>query len=479
MKMISASGKTAFGICCLAVLLGACEQPGTVGSASQALYPKTAKLWHKPQIQVCWESQPDTWIVEKGWVQDALAQTWEEVSQVQFQGWQTCRPGTPGIHIGIVDARPHAQYLGIDLDGVTDGVMLNFTYDKWGQSCAGIRESCIRIDAVHEFGHALGWAHEQNRGDTPSSCTDAPQGDDGDLFFDYWDAYSIMNYCNADYKARIWKGVETISSSDVRGVQYLYGAKPGTIGAYWGKCLDAARPDNGGLLQTWDCTGDATHQKWYFELSSFTSAIVNHVTFRLVDSPGASQANGTRLQVWDRSGFRDAQQWYLAPAMIHGHAAKCLDVPNGNFNNGTPVQMYRCWGGPPQRWTLDASGRLHVGNKCLEVDSSNSGNGGQPRLWDCDGTRDQSWTLRPGGAITASNGKCLDVNQWDTSDGAVVQLWDCNGGVNQHWSFRGPITHGAQSNQCMDVAGGSNRPGTAIQLWDCNGGDNQDFDYTP
>jgi hypothetical protein len=72
---------------------------------------------------------------------------------------------------------------------------------------------------VHEFGHALGFAHEQNRPDRPSTCTEPAQGSNGNLMIGAWDLQSVMNYCNPD-----WNGNGQLSATDIAGVRQLYGA---------------------------------------------------------------------------------------------------------------------------------------------------------------------------------------------------------------------------------------------------------------
>lgn len=68
-----------------------------------------------------------------------------------------------------------------------------------------------------EFGHALGFAHEQNRGDTPSTC-DQAQGSDGDRTVGAWDVSSVMNYCNPK-----WNNDGNLSAVDLIGVRQFYG----------------------------------------------------------------------------------------------------------------------------------------------------------------------------------------------------------------------------------------------------------------
>ena len=47
---------------------------------------------------------------------------------------------------------PHVKRLGKYLDGLPDGIVLNFTFRRWGLSCAQTQEYCIKAIAVHELG---------------------------------------------------------------------------------------------------------------------------------------------------------------------------------------------------------------------------------------------------------------------------------------------------------------------------------------
>lgn len=185
-------------------------------------YPSMALRWTINPISVCWEDVSASNASDRAIVEAAAAESWSQASAVKFSYWGPCQPSHLGIRIGVHDSGPHVKGLGTRLDGVEEGMVLNFTFDRWGQGCSASevqRKRCIYSIAVHEFGHALGFAHEQNRPDTPIDlCEEGPQGTDGDTILTPWDLESVMNYCNPTYNN---DGI--LSELDRYAVRSIYG----------------------------------------------------------------------------------------------------------------------------------------------------------------------------------------------------------------------------------------------------------------
>jgi hypothetical protein len=182
-------------------------------------FPLMNAKWPFNVVFVCWENPSNTDIRERRIVQRAVAETWEANSSLHFRGWQECAPATKGIRILIEDSGPHTKMLGKYVDGIRNGMVLNFSFYNWGQSCQATRDDCIYSIAVHEFGHAIGFAHEQNRPDTAGECGLKKQGPDGDLLLTPWDPHSAMNYCNS-----VYNNGGQLSALDIKAVAYIYGA---------------------------------------------------------------------------------------------------------------------------------------------------------------------------------------------------------------------------------------------------------------
>ena len=74
-------------------------------------------------------------------------------------------------------------------------------------------------------------------------------------------------------------------------------------------------------------------------------------------------------------------------------SSSCIDITGANYSNGTPIQLYSCWGGANQQWQVE-NGQLvnPASGKCLDDPNSNTANGTQLDLWTCNGGSNQQWT---------------------------------------------------------------------------------------
>jgi len=171
-------------------------------------------------------------------IQGAIARTWVAVSNVNVTWREGCpTTGTERfvkVQIGrngmVPDGRG-GMYYDHSTDGQTRGLgmaalcapttapadlfgTLGMTF--WVEDNGGSVAPRMEYVAVHEFGHVLGFAHEQERAEQEArACGPAVAGG---INVGPYDPESVMNYCNHYGN---YRGV--LSEGDVAGARQLYG----------------------------------------------------------------------------------------------------------------------------------------------------------------------------------------------------------------------------------------------------------------
>jgi streptogrisin C len=181
-------------------------------------------------------------------------------------------------------------------------------------------------------------------------------------------------------------------------------AEPGDSGGSWISGNQAQGVTSGG---SGNCTSGGT--MWFQPVNE----ILQTYGLSLTTSGGGSGGTSSIVSNWNN---------------------KCIDVPNSNFSDGVPLQMYGCNNTGAQKWTFTGGTLQTADNKCMDVAWGSTANGAVIQIVGCGGNPAQQFVLSAAGdLVNPQANKCVDIKDWNGADGAALQLWDCGGTANQKW----------------------------------------------
>jgi hypothetical protein len=448
-------------------------------------------------IGVCWENPTSTDATFRTTVQNIVSANWQRYTRLNFTGWAQCKSGTPekGIHIfltnkisggapGRVIVGSKNEFGKIHVDGVRADANNGMQLDPTNTSTTSIQHT-----ALHEFGHALGFSHEESRaGYTGSQCGNGDSTFTTGSPLGAYDSASVMSYCSPGNSAT------SLSLNDVAAIQHVYGRRrPGTLVSRAGYCLKSGPYTASSTgTQTSLSSCDEKDQFWYLDQSGFYT-FPSTATYSIGAYSACLDEHGTGANVTEEGCLLKppaAMLWTLDNGALRAWGGLCLTLPGGSQTNGNELTMNTCVYDSTQKWNITSKGEIRLSantNMCATVRNWGTDNGTKIALFDCVYPDAQKFAFAQDKITYSYNGvtKCFDTpGVWDSdyvagnglpTSGGGAQLWDCvSTQQNQRWNFDGRLKSG--NGYCLD-RGSTDAPGVSPVAQGCSTSSRQQWEY--
>ncbi|MCB9317240.1 MAG: ricin-type beta-trefoil lectin domain protein [Lewinellaceae bacterium] len=288
------------------------------------------------------------------------------------------------------------------------------------------------------------------------------------------------SFLNAEYASGYATTHGSNSSCDDGNVAYSfnttsnYSPKEIKFSYATGRCIGANIASTSSLtgtnISTLDCGTDAYKVNWQFKNNAIQLGAEQSYC---LDLSNGNTNNGANIQLWECGSGNDNQYWVYNGIYKTFHSKKnldkCIDAANGHNNTTSTVNiaLWDCgYTNDNQKWTVE--GAATAGNQTgakhivpvlatgFAVHShTGAESGSNIQLWTKDDTNLYEQWYFDGLAIKMRNQNlCVDLNQSNTSNGNNIQLYNCNSTNAQKWIYDG-MTQSIRSvinpDKCMQI----------------------------